>query len=90
MNEIPRSGEHTASSGSLVKDGNFLMVIENIVTAFRKQNIHHEFDNISACVMVTSFGIFGEFPDEFLKDIPFSILSFSSNSNLRLEALILE
>lgn len=45
----------------------FLIIVENIITTFGKQNIYHRLNYISSCVMVTCLGIFRKLSYKLLK-----------------------
>ena len=48
LDEIVPGGEHTARAAGLIQYGDDLAVIKYIVTAFGKQNIDHQFNNVAA------------------------------------------
>lgn len=69
LDEIIAGGEHTARAAGLIQYGDDLAVIKDIVTAFGKQNIDHQFNNVAAGIVVAGFGIFRELTDQFLENI---------------------
>ena len=69
LDKIVAGGEHTACAAGLIQYGDDFAVIKDIVTAFGKQDVDHQLDNIATGVVIAGLGIFGELTDQLLKDI---------------------
>lgn len=69
LNEIIPGGEHPASAAGLVKDRDNLTVVEDVIATFREKDIDHELDDVSAGVVIASFGIFRESADQVFEDV---------------------
>ena len=64
-----RRAQHTASSCCLVTNGNQLVVIKNIITAFGNKQRHAQLNNITTGVKLTSIYVLEESADKILKNI---------------------
>ncbi len=62
-------GQHAAGTARLVQNRHDLGIIEQILAALCEQEVHHEFDDVTARVMVTCLRVLGEPADEVLEDI---------------------
>ena len=64
-----RRAQHTTGSCSLVTNGNELMVIKNIVTAFGNKQRYAQLNNITTGVKLTGIYVLEESADKILEDI---------------------
>ena len=64
-----RRAQHTAGSCCLVTDGNQLVIIKNIITAFGNKQGYTQLNNITAGVKLTSINVLEESADKILEDI---------------------
>ena len=64
-----RCAQHTAGTCSLVTDGNQLVVIKNIVTAFGNKQRYAKLNNITTSVKLTGIYVLEESADKILEDI---------------------
>ena len=65
-----RRTQHTARSCRLIADSDQLMVIKNIVCAFRDKQGYAQLDNITTRIKLTGIHVLEESADQILENIP--------------------